>query len=99
MNIQNNSAKALQQKKPFKKAWGMLPANNQSEVRESIMQLCGWKSKVTFYAAMNGKSILAPCQQMVISEIFAGFNIDAFAASYINPEKENAMHSPICEKR
>ena len=75
MNKQNNTEKTLQ---TFKPGFDQLPAWLQRSMRENIMELCGWKARMTFHSKVNGKVALRPPEVAVIRQQFAKHNIDAF---------------------
>nr|WP_321356919.1 hypothetical protein [uncultured Draconibacterium sp.] len=67
----------------FRKAWGMLPADEQPKIREKIKETCGWASNTTFSQRLNGHSEFRPLEVEALKAIFAAWNIDFEKAEYI----------------
>lgn len=76
--------------KGFRKAWGMLPADKQPEIRTQIQTTCGWSTKTdtTFSLKLNGHLKLNPLEYEAIRKILAGWNIDIETGEYIKPLAE-----------
>ena len=68
----------------FRKAWGMLPADEQPRIKEKIKQTCGWSSDTTFSTRMMGHSELRPLELQAIKAIFAAWNINVETGKYIH---------------
>ena len=78
MNKENNTTNV-----GFQKAWDLVPGGKQKETREKIMEMCEWKSRVTFYNKINGKAEATYPEMVVMKGIFEDFNIDMETGEYI----------------
>lgn len=80
MNDQNNTVKPIV---AFKPGFDQLPAWLQRSMRKNIMNLCGWKARMTFHSKANGKTALRPPEVAVIRREFAKHNINAFTGEQL----------------
>lgn len=64
--------------KSFNLAYGNLPGNLQSKVREEIMKACNWVTSAYFYMKKNGTRGLTDIEENNVQIIFKRYGIDAF---------------------
>lgn len=64
------------------RAYNLLPAGKQKEVREQIMDELGVSALSTFYSKMKGKHV-SPAEFEAIEQLLAVHNIDAVTGDYI----------------
>ena len=88
MAQQNNTVNPLA---TFKPGFDQLPAWLQRSMRANIMELCGWKARMTFHSKVNGKVALRPPEVAVIRREFAKHNINAFTGEHIENIKASEV--------
>ena len=69
--------------KNFMIAYGMVPAAKQLELRNSLMETCGWKAFKTFHAKRQGLVKITILEIPAIEAAFEKYNIDAWTGEYI----------------
>jgi hypothetical protein len=60
----------------FLKAYDLLPAGIQSDVRNQIQKSCDWNADSTFYAKVKGTTPIKSPEWRVLEEIFQAHGID-----------------------
>lgn len=56
--------------KGFLEAYNAVPHGQIKEFKENVMDLCDWKSNVTFYSRVRGETILSkPEKAIIITEL------------------------------
>lgn len=78
MNTGNNTSNA-----GFLKAYNKLPADQQANVRNEILNTCDWGAATTFYAKVNGNTTIKKLEWAALAEIFSRFNINVRTGEYI----------------
>ena len=71
-------------KRNFIKAYGMVPAMYQTQLREAIIEECDWSGLSIFHHKRKGKSKIFHLEIPVIEKHFAKYNIDAWTGEYLS---------------
>lgn len=84
----NTCDNTLIEVKNFHAAYGMVPAAKQLELRNNLMEICGWKAFKTFHAKRQGLVKITILEIPAIEVAFEQYNIDAWTGEYIKPLAE-----------
>ena len=77
MSIENNTLFG-----GFRKAFDLLPAGIQTDVKRHIKLTCEWNSDSTFYAKVRGSRPIKNPEWRVLEEIFASHGIDVHTGQH-----------------
>jgi len=73
MNTNTNTVEVV--KSNFAVAYDRLPAGIQINVRNAIMDECGWRAVATFHNKRKGIRRISPLEARVIEKHFSKYNI------------------------
>ncbi len=81
MEPEVNNVKTV--KNNFRRGYGMIPGDYQTEVRDEIMKLCGWESFVTFSHKKNGIVSIRPPEITIIESVFSEYQLNPWTGERI----------------
>ncbi len=68
----------------FAMAYGKLPGNMQSNIRDEVMIEAGWKTTQYFSMKKNGTRALTDIEKNAVERVFCKYGYDAWTGEPIN---------------